>query len=377
MAKLHATVACNLDTDLLQATFPLFEEERVDAIEWSFDALFDMATLPDWFNQLLQAYSEAGRLIGHGIYFSLFSGRWTAEQQAWLSTLKRISSQTPFDHVSEHFGFMTGTDFHNGAPLPIPFNKTTLQIGRDRLFRIQDAATCPVGLENLAFAFSADEVNHQGEFLDALLHPVNGFIILDLHNVYCQSENFHVDPYTLISYYPLDRVREIHISGGSWQDSSVEPRRKIRRDTHDDAVPAEVFDLLHYALDRCADCKFVVLEQFGIALKSVESRARFAADFLKMEEIIAAKNVMRSEGPLNSFLPTAPFASGGFIEDADLAYQQQQLSDILERPGTISDALASLAASNLANSDWNIRNWNPQMLEAAMQIAQKWKDGFK
>jgi hypothetical protein len=47
-------------------------------------------------------------------------------------------------------------------------------------------------LENLALSFSVDDVKHQGEFLEKLVEPVNGFLILDLHNLYCQSHNFDI-----------------------------------------------------------------------------------------------------------------------------------------------------------------------------------------
>jgi uncharacterized protein len=67
MATLLSTVACNLDADILAACYPLLQEERVEAIEWSFDTLFDKKTLPSWFEELLLAYSKENRLIGHGV----------------------------------------------------------------------------------------------------------------------------------------------------------------------------------------------------------------------------------------------------------------------------------------------------------------------
>lgn len=237
MPRILSTVACNLDADILAACLPLMEESRVEAIEWSFDALFKVKEIPPWFLELLTAYSKEKRLIGHGVFFSLFSGKFLQEQKDWLKQLKQTCSDFQFDHITEHFGFMTGKDFHHGAPLNIPFTQTTLAIGRDRLKRIYEASNCPVGLENLAFSYSLDETKRHGIFLEQLLEPVNGFIILDLHNLYCQINNFDIAFDELITLYPLDKVREIHISGGSWDDSVTEPGRRVRRDTHDDAVP--------------------------------------------------------------------------------------------------------------------------------------------
>ena len=40
MPKILSAVACNLDANILAACLPLMEESRVEAIEWSFDALY-------------------------------------------------------------------------------------------------------------------------------------------------------------------------------------------------------------------------------------------------------------------------------------------------------------------------------------------------
>ena len=153
-----ATLACNLDVDILSAALPLLEAGRVEALEWSFDTLFWAEQVPDWFSELLRTYSSENRLLGHGVYFSLLSGKWTPEQQQWLEQLRELSGQLQFAHITEHFGFFTGQNFHAGAPLPVPYTATTLRLGQDRLCRIYDACRCPVGLENLAFAYSVDEV---------------------------------------------------------------------------------------------------------------------------------------------------------------------------------------------------------------------------
>lgn len=373
MTTLMATVACNLDADMLNACYPLFEEERVQAIEWSFDALFNHDAIPPWFEELLQAYSNANRLIGHGVFFSLFSGKWLPEQAQWLQSLRATARQFPLEHVTEHFGFMTGKDFHEGAPLAIPYSPATLRIGRDRLRRIQEAAKCPVGLENLAFAYTLEEVERHGNFLYELIEPVNGFIILDLHNVYCQLENFAIGADELLALYPLHRVREIHISGGSWELVKSDPELRIRRDTHDDAVPAEVFMLLNKALDRCPECKYVVLEQLGNALKTPASRQQFYQDFVHMEAIIQQKNKLRTGEGQNNFLPLQVLQGEPVVEDELLYQQQRELSQILEAGINYSEAVAALRQSSLAHTAWNIEQWNPAMLETAMQIAQKWK----
>lgn len=378
MAKILASLACNLDIHILQASLPLFDAEKVEAIEWSFDTLFHYSEIPDWFLELIQAFSQENRLIGHGVYFSLFSGKWTKEQTEWLEKLTDLSQKFRFSHITEHFGFMTGEDFHKGAPLDIPFTPTTLALGRDRLKRIQAVCQCPVGLENLAFAYSLDEVKKQGNFLAQLLEPINGFIILDLHNLYCQIHNFKLSFEEIMAFYPLEMVREIHISGGSWENAATSSTEKIRRDTHDNTVPKEVFILLEKAIPLCPNLQYVVLEQMGIALKSEVEQYAFQQDFLQMEAIVSKANFLLGEKEKASFLPlknnlnldNEPFTS----ESLDL--EQQELSHILENAQNYQHAQQLLAKSKLANSAWEVEKWSPNMLATAMAIAQKWKNGF-
>ena len=373
---IYSTIAFNLDANLMAAALPLFETGEVEAIEWAFDSLYRHDELPGWFADLLTTYGEAGRLVGHGVFFSLFSGHWTPEQEAWLTYLRELTGMFRFDHVTEHFGFMTGANFHQGAPLGVPCTPQTLALGRDRLQRIQAACGCPVGLENLAFAYSPDEVKQHGDFLRRLIEPVNGFIILDLHNVYCQLMNFDIPVPDLLALYPLDRVREIHISGGSWHDSVADPTRPVRRDTHDGAVPDAVFNLLTFVIGQCPNLRFVVLEQLGTALDTDQSRLQFQQDFRRMDAIVKAMDDFDNL-LINRFLPAElPPVTRPPITDEALHAQQRTLATILETATDYQQAQTRLASSALAGSAWQVERWHPTMLETAIAIAQKWRNGF-
>ncbi len=377
MSKILSSVACNLDANLLAATLPLFAAEEVEGIEWSFDTLYKRPNIPPWFTELLTAFSSENRLVGHGVFFSLFSGKWSKEQENWLVQLKKKCEHFNFDHITEHFGFMTGENFHQGAPISLPFTSETLAIGQDRLKRIYNACERPVGLENLAFAYSLDEVKRHGNFLEKLIEPVNGFIILDLHNLYCHLHNFDCRFEDIIQLYPLDRVREIHISGGSWEDSTAKTNKQIRRDTHNDAVPQEVFELLKACIPLCPNLKFVVMEQLGTGLKTPESKTAFQQDFLHMKSIIKQNGTNYSSQTLNTFLPYNSFSLSSPIESLSLHQQQMRLSDILENATDYKNAQQRLASSELKNTAWQVEEWDVGMLETAVAIAQKWKNGFE
>ena len=273
--------------DFRRATEALFEMGAIDVLEWSFDTGWG-GPLPVWAEALLADFSARGRLLGHGVTFSVLSAEWTPRQAAWLGMLAAETVRRHYRHVSEHFGFMAGGDFHQGAPLPVPLCEETLDVGRDRLARLAAACRLPIGLENLAFAFGPRDVAEQGRFIEELLTPVEGFLLLDLHNIYCQACNFGVPGEKLIDGYPLDRVRELHVSGGSWSDVSAElGGGQVRRDTHDGPLPRDVLPLVRHALKSCPHIEAVIFERLGDTISPVDD-ASLQDDFLLLRDEVAA-----------------------------------------------------------------------------------------
>ena len=272
-----------LEDDFLRAAHPLFAGGEVEVLEWSFDVGWPPTVMPRWADELVAAYAANGRLLGHGVHFSALSAGIEERQQTWLTHFAREVRTRPYHHISEHFGFAGTRGFHQSAPLPVPLNETTLAVGRERLQRLADIAQVPVGLENLAFAFCARDVEEQGRFLEALLEPVNGFLLLDLHNLYCQSINFRRSLDQLLAMYPLHRVRELHISGGSWS-AGADERKPIRRDTHDGPVPHELFEWVPRVLARCPHVEAVIFERLGGTL-APEDDEQFRSDYRRLKEV--------------------------------------------------------------------------------------------
>ncbi|MEI7928632.1 MAG: DUF692 family multinuclear iron-containing protein [Verrucomicrobiales bacterium] len=276
-----------LEDAFLQASLPLFEDGVVDALEWSFDVGWARPSLPEWVSALLDEYGGKGALVGHGVTYSALSGKGGERAEQWLEYLREELKVRRYVHLSEHFGFMAGGDFHRGTPLPVPLTENTLCLGCSRLRALAEVVDCPVGLENLALALSMTDVADQGRFLAGLLESVDGFLVLDLHNVYCQMMNFNCSADQILSSYPLERVREMHISGGSWMEAVTARGTPIRRDTHDDDVPEEVFALLRNALPRCPNTEVVIFERLGDTLDNPGAQERMRTDFLKMRSIVS------------------------------------------------------------------------------------------
>ena len=275
-----------IDDAFRQASLPLFEAGEVEVLEWSFDTVWGAAPIPEWAEELLTFYSGQNALVGHGVRYSILSAESDEYHRKWLACLTEETKRFKYQHISEHFGFMTAGDFHRSAPLPVPYNDQTLALGIKGMRRLSEAAGVPVGLENLAFAFGAQDVKNQGPFLEKLLAPVDGFLVLDLHNMYCQMCNFDRGVEDFLAGYPLSFVRELHVSGGSWSEVTATNAAAIRRDTHNAAVPDEVFDLVGSVLPRCPAVTTIIFEQLGDSLIVETDAERFQEDFMRLKSIV-------------------------------------------------------------------------------------------
>ena len=278
--------------DYHQATKSLIENNQVQVVEWGFDFSWDPADIEPWCRKVIDHFSESNSLIGHGVSFSLLSARFSDRQRDWLANAKKEFKRRNYIHATEHFGFSEAGPVVKGAPLAVPMNAESLGKGKEMMKRFSDAARCPVGLENLAFAFGLEDVKRQGDFINQLISHVDGFLLLDLHNIFCQLENFDVSLDNLLNSYPLDKVREIHVSGGSWSQSvSGKNRVFVRRDTHDEAVPQEVFNLVGVALKLCPNIEYVILERLGNTMEDKDSQEEFRQDYETLVQILELNHV--------------------------------------------------------------------------------------
>jgi uncharacterized protein (UPF0276 family) len=366
-------IALMHETEFIASALPLFEAGEIDVLEWSFDTIADSQYEPSWLPLLLQEYSGRGRLLAHGVRYSLLSGDFSKRQHTWLKQTAAELKRYPYRHITEHFGFMTSEHFHKGAPLPVPLNAQTLAIGHNRLQRLQQLACIPIGIENLAFAFSAEQVKEQGEFLEKLIEPVDGFLILDLHNVWCQAVNFGTDAETLIRSYPLHKVKEIHVSGGSWSTVSSSDK-PVRRDTHDEAVPEDVLRLLASALPLCPNTEAVIFERLGNTMASAGDQQGFANDYRAIRKIVESTcsgQETPAEKIMSSLYQTE--ASATPLISKSLKEQQDMLISILTNSSDISQTVYDLKNHQvLIDQGWQPECWTAEMIETAVQLLKKW-----
>ena len=196
----------------------------------------------------------------HGVELSIGSAQgWNS---AYIDMLDEFQGKWPFLWHSEHLGFQTipgedGKTLEVGVPLPVPPTKEAVDIIGDRSAEICKRYGVPFLLENAAYYIAdlpADpEIRDDMGLIDAIMKRSGCYLLLDLHNVYCNALNHRRDPFGILDTAPLDRVAEIHVAGGASHDG-------YWMDGHNGPVPEPVWEMLEYTLLRAPNVGGVVYE---------------------------------------------------------------------------------------------------------------------
>ena len=216
-------------------------------------------------------------IVVHGVELSIGSAHgWN---QAYLEMLDSFQSLWPFVWHSEHLGFQTipdenGTILEVGVPLPVPPTRVAADLIADRSAEICGRYGVPFLLENPAYYIadvpSDPEIGDDIGLICAIMKRSGCFMLLDLHNVYCNALNHGINPFATIDRLPLDRVLEIHIAGGASRDG-------FWMDGHNGSVPEPVWEMLEYTLPRTPNVAGVVFEMLD------EFAVRFGSDAISRE----------------------------------------------------------------------------------------------
>ncbi len=354
MRSIHAGIALFAAEELRVAASPLFQAGVIDALEWTVD-LGWTEPLPDWVTALLDHYGAEGRLYGHGVTLSPTTAG--DPDPAWLERLARDPFR--YRHVTEHWGFSRGRRLAINAPLPLVASEAVVASTTRALRALAAAARVPVGLENLALAMSEHDVLAQPAMLAQVLDAIDGVLLLDLHNVWCQAVNYRRDPRELVARYPLARVRELHVAGGSW--STTADGGRFRRDTHDALAPDEVLELVAWTIPRCPALEVVILERLPTA---IDDHDAWRAEVTRLAAVVQRAAAQPIVAPLAVEHPRSPAHA---IDE--VAAFQDAMTEVLLAGGELAALLAHPSTAPFRDQ---VARWEPRAFAVAVALAATW-----
>ncbi|MGN9912482.1 DUF692 domain-containing protein [Phytohabitans sp. LJ34] len=185
----------------------------------------------------LAALRDAGAaVIPHGVRLSL--GGAEPVEPARVAHLAAAARQLDAPLVSEHIAFVRAGGLEAGHLLPLPRSREAVDAVVANVARTQAELPVPIALEPIAAIFDwPDDELDEAAFLTEILDRTGALLLLDIANVYANARNRGTEPTDLLDRLPLERVAYVHVAGGAEHDG-------IYHDTHTDAVPREVLDLV-------------------------------------------------------------------------------------------------------------------------------------
>ena len=148
----------------------------------------------------------------HGVSLSIASSEDLDFK--YLEKVKRLYERIDPMVVSDHLCW-TGhskSNLHN--LLPIAYNEESLKHLIPRIQKVQEYIKRPLALENLSAYFDLkSSTMTEWDFLRTLALSAGCKLLLDINNVYVNSQNHQFDPYTYVDSIPDHLVSEIHLAG--------------------------------------------------------------------------------------------------------------------------------------------------------------------
>lgn len=223
--------------------------------------------------------------VAHGVGFSLGSARPDLVKRARaLARMREDHAQFRYLWYTDHLGASELDGRQLVLPLPLPYTDEAAARVRAS-FDAMSEIVPDVGVENSVFYFHLGDPLDEAAWLADVVREPRRHLLLDLHNVFTTALNAGFDPERYLARLPLERVIEVHVSGGAHSEAEWLPsRRVLRLDSHDAAVPEEVWKLLERVLPRLVNLR-------GITLERMEGTVAEDDVALVRDEIVRARRI--------------------------------------------------------------------------------------
>lgn len=196
-----------------------------------------------YFPAALAKVRERYPLVTHGLTLSL--GAVDDPPKDYLDELKQEIIRMGSPWHSDHLCFSTAGPLVLHDLLPLRLSRFAADRAADRLLRVQDAVGVPMAFENISwYAHPGAPELPETEFIRRVLDRSQGWMLLDVNNVYVNSQNHGFDPYAFIAELPLERVIQLHVAG------HTELEDGMLLDTHGAPIIDPVYELLAWTLER-------------------------------------------------------------------------------------------------------------------------------
>lgn len=250
-----------------------------------YDTIVETQPEVDWFEIITENYMVGGGkpihyldrvrenypIVMHGVSLSI--GGTDPLDKKYLKRLKQLIEYAEPRWISDHLCWTSHGGHNLHDLLPLPCTEEAIKHVVSRLEQVQDYLGQQILLENAStyLTFENDEMT-EWDFYREVVERADSLMLLDVNNIYVCARNHGFDTNEFLDSMPVDRIRQMHVSGHSDYGDYVV-------DTHDHPVVQPVWELFGEALKR-----------FGPISSMIERDDRFPP----FDELMAELGQMRS-----------------------------------------------------------------------------------
>lgn len=191
-------------------------------------------------------------LIPHGLAMSLGSAEGLDPE--YLALYSKLVDHLKPAWCSEHIAFTRSGGVDIGHLTPLPKTDAALRVLHKNISRLQDTIQTPLILENITDTIRYPMDKYDGaDFLCKLCEQNEVGLLLDVTNLFINSQNHHFNPLDFLRRLPSERIVQLHFVGGYIENG-------IWVDSHSRKTQDQIWQLLEQVV-RYADVKGMILER--------------------------------------------------------------------------------------------------------------------
>ncbi len=183
----------------------------------------------------LRQFTERWPFVCHGLSLSI--GAPAPLNLDLVHAVKTFLREHQIHYYSEHLSYCGDTGQLYDL-LPIPFTQEAVFYVAERIRQCQDILGQRIAMENASYYCAPSHELSESEFIGAVLAEADCDLLLDVNNVYVNSQNHGYDPLEFLRNLPGERISYLHIAGHQLEADDW------RIDTHGAAVVPSVWELL-------------------------------------------------------------------------------------------------------------------------------------
>lgn len=202
----------------------------------------------------LKMLKEHFPLIPHSLELSLGSAEGVDE--VYLEKLAELVEFINPEWFSDHLCFTKSGGVNIGHLAPVPYTNEAIKIFVRNIAKVKNRIKTPLVLENITYLmqFPSSEMS-ETKFISCILDETDCGLLLDVTNLYINSQNFGFDWREYLDELPLNRVVQLHFVGSH-------KHGKHLIDAHAHKTEEEIWQVFREVCAKC-DVKGAILERDG------------------------------------------------------------------------------------------------------------------